>query len=65
MFFTSIKSINFTSSIELQIKVSWYDQNLNNWKIIICGALRDLVLCAQFKKREKHPEESYFSKVAG
>ena len=29
-------------------------------------ALRDLVLCAQFKKREKHPWRSVtFSKVAG
>ena len=32
----------------------------------ICGALRDLVPCAQFKKREKHPWRSVnFSKVAG
>ena len=32
----------------------------------ICGAFRDLVLCAQFKKREKHPWRSVaFSKVAG
>ena len=32
----------------------------------ICGALRDLVPCAQFKKCEKHPWRSItFSKVAG
>ena len=32
----------------------------------ICGALRDLVLFAQFKKRVKHPWRSVnFSKVAG
>ena len=32
----------------------------------ICGALHDLVPCAQFKKREKHPWRSVtFSKVAG
>ena len=32
----------------------------------ICGALRDLVPLAQFKKREKHPWRSVnFSKVAG
>ena len=32
----------------------------------ICGALRDLVPCTQFKKREKHPWRSVtFSKVAG
>ena len=32
----------------------------------ICGALRDLVPCAQFKKREKHPWRSVtFNKVAG
>ena len=31
-----------------------------------CGALRDLVPCAQFKKREKKPCKSVtFSKVAG
>ena len=31
-----------------------------------CGALRDLVPFAQFKKREKHPRRSVnFSKVAG
>ena len=31
-----------------------------------CGALRDLVPCALFKKREKHPWGSVtFSKVAG
>ena len=30
-----------------------------------CGALRELVPCAQFKKREKHPWSSVtFSKVA-
>ena len=30
-----------------------------------CGVLRDLVPCAQFKKREKHPWRSVtFSKVA-
>ena len=33
---------------------------------LICDALRDLVPCAQFKKREKHPWRSVdFSKVAG
>ena len=33
---------------------------------IICGALRDLVAFAQFKKREKHLRRSVnFSKVAG
>ena len=32
----------------------------------ICGALRDLVLFVQFKKRKKHPWRSVnFSKVAG
>ena len=32
----------------------------------ICGALRDLVLFVQFKKREKHPQRSVnFSKAAG
>ena len=32
----------------------------------ICGALHDLVLFVQFKKREKHPWRSVnFSKVAG
>ena len=32
---------------------------------MICGALRDLVPFAQFKKREKHPRRSVnFSKVA-
>ena len=32
----------------------------------ICGALRDLVPCAQFKKCEKDPWRSVtFSKVAG
>ena len=32
----------------------------------IYGALRDLVPCAQFKEREKHPFRSVtFSKVAG
>ena len=32
----------------------------------ICGALRDLVPFAQFKKREKHPRRSVnFSKIAG
>ena len=31
---------------------------------VSCGALRDLVLCAQFKKREKHPWRSVnFSKI--
>ena len=31
-----------------------------------CGALRNLVPCAQFNKREKHPWNSVsFSKVAG
>ena len=34
--------------------------------IPICGALRDLVPCAQFKKHEKHPWRSAtFSKVGG
>ena len=34
--------------------------------IRFCGALRDLVPCAQFKKREKHPCRSLtFSEVAG
>ena len=33
---------------------------------LICGALRDLVPCTRFKKREKHPWRSVtFSKVAG
>ena len=32
----------------------------------ICEALRDLVPCTQFKKREKHPwRDVTFSKVAG
>ena len=31
----------------------------------ICGALRDLVPFARFKKREKHPWSVNFSKVAG
>ena len=32
----------------------------------ICGVLRDLVQCTQFKKREKHPWKSVnFRKVAG
>ena len=35
-------------------------------KFEISGALRDLVLFAQFKKREEHPWSSLnFSKVAG
>ena len=35
-------------------------------EIQMCGALRVLVPCAQFKKREKHPWRSVtFSKVAG
>ena len=40
---------------------------LDSWEVqrLICGALRDLVPCAQFKKREKHPSRSVnFSKVA-
>ena len=34
---------------------------------VICGALLDLVPCAHFKKREKHPWRSvtFSSKVAG
>ena len=37
-----------------------------NANLNICGALRDLVPFAQFKKREKHPWRSVnFSKVAG
>ena len=54
----------------------WHHSNLFNmettWSefqvhsISICGALRDLVLFGQFKKREKHPCGSVtFSKVAG
>ena len=36
-----------------------------NANLHICGALRDLVPFAQFKKREKHPWRSInFSKVA-
>ena len=43
----------------------------NEWErkhsfLKICGALRDLVPCSQFKKREKRPWRSAnFSKVAG
>ena len=34
--------------------------------VAICDVLCDLVPCAQFKKREKHPWRSVnFSKVAG
>ena len=34
--------------------------------IYICGALRDLVPCAQFTKHKKHPWRSVtFSKIAG
>ena len=34
------------------------------WKLIICGALRDLVLFVQFKQREKQPWRSVnFSKT--
>ena len=38
----------------------------NTHPTVISGALRDLLPCAQFKKREKHPWRSFpFSKVAG
>ena len=41
------------------------NQNKNESINAICGALRDLVLCAQFKKREKRPWRIVtFSKVA-
>ena len=41
--------------------------SIDAWAITsICGPLRDLVPCAQFKKREKHPRRSVTcSEVAG
>ena len=57
---TELKSFTY-SYLELDLKNYGLDQN----KIKICGALRDLVAFVQFKKREKHPWKSVnFSKVA-
>ena len=39
--------------------VSIVDFNQVNVSLEICGALRDLVPCVQFKKREKHPWRSF------
>ena len=48
---------------ELNLKCS---SKLKTVLHLICGWLRDLVPCAQFKKREKHTLRNVtFSKVAG
>ena len=71
-------SRNFKSRSHLPKKIILFDsmKALQKWwkllfilsfrSLDICDALCDLVPCAQFKKREKHPWRNVtFSKVAG
>ena len=68
---TRLKLSNILNRFKHDVKEQFF-KNLKNKEqdifaySLICGALRDLVRFAQFKKREKHPWRSItFSKVAG
>ena len=62
-------------SLSYERRIYWFNRLLcltitlileQNTLAVVCGALRDLVVFAQFKKREKHPWNSVnFTKVAG
>ena len=62
LFFTFLFLINCQKLNPKMVSVTLRTNNNN----LVCGVLRDLILCAQFKKREKHPWRSVtFSKFGG
>ena len=65
-FTVNIPIDRFCFNKNLFVKAGNYSESFQQKSDKICGALRDLVPCAQFKKRKRHPWKNVnFSKVAG